>query len=604
MVPAPVAEAPAPAPAPAAVPAPEGAEGAATAPAGASVEATPEPGEPRTSAPIAGQSGLSMESPAGTGFWLAGYRRGDLHVYDLDTELVVGGAGYFARAREDGTLERIEGTLAGLVDPGVMYLAGWNMGALGGRWPDPVWAFTQTDYQRGSSAPFMYYRKGDRWQRKATATGLLDWYYEAFAPWQKGQVLALRLYRPRLEIGENMEEMSDAETRRLAAANAKNPPRLDVLAAGVAPAPAPFRFAAGGAPLAFGAAPTGEVFALLEFTERRGTGEDVEEVRTYGVQRFTPGAAEGPVDRLPQLAWQLGNSVYVRGKDDVYVFGQDSGGAGLVLHHDGRAWSPSEAPPDGAVGAFVAAGDTFWAIATRRGGDEASPATALWKRAGTGAWTAVPLPQVREPGGEAERWTYGEDVEDWSREEGQSAPQYAAVEPAELRVRGQDLWVAGPLKDAISADGMMVVHAVLRTRPVARALRFPGDADLRRELLDLGARAPNWGDNGCSGGPGPWVRIATLPPRAPEELAPRIVQEVLAGLPEELRGDLELIREAEVQGRRVIGAHVSVFDAEAEKALVAALKGLRPDEEHPVECRVPRPIRELHNKWPKAPGAE
>lgn len=510
-------------------------------------------------------------------------RNGDLRVYDLGGEVFVGGAGALARPAADGSLARVD-ALHGLVDPGYMMLASWSLEALGGRWPDPVWMQTQTHFQRSSAPSHMYYRKGDRWQRKATAVGPLHWFYAMFAPLPGGQFVALRMHAPDQAALEKYgsEEIPAAVQRKLDAAAAQNPPRLDLLAAGAAPVAAPMRLAPGGLPLALASAPTGELFVLQQFREDSDDGP----VFTYAVQRFAPGAADGVVDPLADLV-DGPLALAARAHDDVLV-----GGSGSLARFDGRAWTRVPGPKGRIVALSLGEPGVQWAIASNPDydGEGPAPETVLLRQTGAGRWTSMTL--TTAPGTVAgKRWVYDVGVDDWKEVE-PGAGEAEFVAPQRLVVRGPgDVWVAGPVGELGSADGTWHRHVVLHSRKPARVLEFPDDATLRGELLDILPAKPWSPEQVCDSANSPWALIERLAPGAAAD--PGLIEAVRAAVPPDLRSSLGSVRESRVEGHRVLGLLADPSDVPAAKQILAALDQVRPGVERRFECRNPRPISVL-----------
>lgn len=543
------------------------------------------PAQPSTDPPT--EPPTSAEPPQPTiksDFHVVAARHGDLHVFDLETELIVGGAG--ALAKLTGTsLERLD-TLYGQLDPGYMMLASWALGSLGGRWPDPVWLQTQTHYQRTSAPPHMYYRKGDRWQRKATVVGQLHWYYDRFAALPGGKVLALRLLAPDQKIYEKYgDEIPGAVQKKLDAELARNPPRLDILTAGADPAPAPMRLAAGGIPTALATAPTGEVFLLLRFTVQK----DGESYASHAVQRFAPGAADGTLDQLADIVAQPA-ALAVRAHDDVLV-----GGDGLA-HYDGKAWTRVAAPKGSVTALSLGEPGVQWAIARNPeygvgDSDEHVPETELWRQTGDGRWTRVPLPRVPADLATGPTWKFEVGNDKWVESPPDSDTRL--FEPTEVLARGPgDVWVAGPARGIIGEDGMMHGRsAVVRTIKPAHTLELPDDPTLRGELLDFLPAKPWQPDVVCENAVPPWILVERLPANTAPD--PNYVELLKAAIPAELHPQLAFVRESRIENHRVIGLNAEPEDAAAAKQWTEALAKFRPGVTRKFECRDPKPIREL-----------
>lgn len=547
---------------------------------------------PERTPPTTGERGeLAAKEPAGTGFWLVAGRQGGLTLADLGSEWVIAGAGVMARLAEDGAFEPMPNMLRGLIDPGV-YLESWELMALGGRWPDPVWQHAEKQFQRTSSGPEMYYRKGERWQRKATKSGRLDWYYHSFAPWTGEQVLALRLQTAQPGLwNEFFESVPASVQRRVDAALLADPPRFDVLVAGAAPTPAPMQIAAGGQPIHFTALPGGEVFVLIEFGE-------TSEVPGYGVQRFASGASTGVLDRLTELvpASELMNprGVAARAADELYLFGTRGVGQDTSLfgRFDGQHWTAISTPGNEVLSLAIA-DNVLWAVIDIANTD-GSPAHGLWKRVGEGAWQQVALPQVRTPAVAQARWTY--DGSDQAWREVAADPAAAAdprtVWPQAVHLHKSEIWVVGELADSGPKYSTRTRHVVLGPRPVPRVLELADGATLAADLRAASA-GPKFNEVSRCGDISPWVRVATLPPEAPADAGVAIAEALVAATPRELLASFVTLRESEVDGRRVVGLQTRHTEAAVGEAILAALRGFRPAEEHRFECRDPRPIRSL-----------
>ena len=533
---------------------------------------------------------LALEEPAGTGFWLAAGRNGELVLADLGSEWVVAGAGVMAHLGADGSLEPMPDVLGGLVGPEFMGVLA--LSAVAGRWPDPVWMTVKPQIHRAYSSPAVYYRKGDRWQRKATRVGPLDWYYGAYTPWVGGKLLGLRLLTtdPGLS-GMYGDDPPAAVVKKMKAAIKANPPRFEVLAAGVAPTPAPMQIAAGGRPIDFTALPGGEVFVLLEFLPADGDEDSPD--RTYAVQRFAPGVAEGVVDRLPKLGGKtpaLGHGKLVaRAADEVYLAGAVTNGAfkhsALLARFDGQTWATVAAPPGAGVSSLaLGAADELWAVVVRA---EQESASGLWKRSGGGPWTEVALPQVRTPALAEPRWLFDTEVADWGEVPGEpvAAAEPMRLEPTQVMVRDGEVWLVADVPDIMFEDRARRV--VLRSRPVTQVLELADSISLAAEMIPW--RSLRRGASRCDSGPS-WVLVATLESGAGPDAGAQVAAEFLAGVSEDQQNAITALREYRVRGRRVIAVTLGMSESET-PALLAVIQGFRPTEKHPIECKNPRPIR-------------
>ncbi|HEY0138117.1 MAG TPA: hypothetical protein VGB85_28720, partial [Nannocystis sp.] len=545
--------------------------------------------------PVIDPRRLPAEDPPGTGLWLAAGRDGDLRLVDLGGELVVAGAGVMARVGVDGSLEALPAMHHGMLEPewmGVEVLM-----ALGGRWPDPVWMTAQSQAHRSASAPFTYYRKGARWQRKATGVGPLDWYYQAFAPWTGEQTLALRL----LTTDPNLESLYGDDLpakirKQIDAAIRANPPRLDLLAAGTPPKPAPMQIAAGSRPIDLATLPTGEVFVLLAFAENEG-GED----ERFAVQRFAPGEPAGVVDHLPEVGgaapFMPRGKLVARAANDVYLAGalrRNTGLEALVTRFDGETWRPITLPPGGQVLSLAFAADgVAWAVVERMDA-EGHETTGLWKRPGEGAWTEVTLPRVRTPALAEPRFLFdGDELLDWREAPGEPlrAAQPMAIEPGQVAVHDGELWVLASVPEIGHGDQSRQV--VLRSRPVQQILELTDSVSLGAEMSPGSLATSLDPKRGCNTG-STWVVVATIASGTDRDAGAAVAESFLASLPDELREGLVALRDFRVRGRRVVAATMGFHDMEATMALAEATRRIRPDEKHPFECGNPRPIRSFH----------
>ncbi|HEY0137319.1 MAG TPA: hypothetical protein VGB85_24720, partial [Nannocystis sp.] len=518
----------------------------------------------------------------------------DLTLADLGSELVVAGAGVMARLGAGGALELMPDVQRGLIEPSNMEGLGLLM--LAGRWPDTVWMSVETYGERSSSNPLMYYRKGERWQRKATRVGLLEWFYGAYAPYTDGQVLGLRMMAPGTDLYEKYDgELPDSLQKKIDAATLANPPRLDVLAGGVM-TPSTMKLAAGATPIHFTALPTGEVFVLLASSVT--TGED-ESTTSFSVQRFTPGGDAGVVDSLTKLSDKpldlYKGRLAARAADDVYLVGAIEGEpdkTGLVARFDGKAWTAIAAPPGQEVTWLALGADkAMWAIAGRSQPD-AQATTALWKRVGEGPWTEAVLPAVRRPERAEPRWAFSVSVDNWDEVPADlvEAARPMRVEAGQVHVRGDEVWVLARVPEADAHDYMRQV--VLRSKPVTRVLELPDPAYITAQTRTATAK-PYDRKKGCESGPA-WVPVATLAPGAAAAAAAPIAAAFLAGLSPELQETFTTLREVEVRGGRVIALTFHPSEEHSTDELIAAVQRFRPDEQHKVECWNPRPTRSFY----------
>lgn len=534
---------------------------------------------------------LPLEEPAGTGFWLAAGRNGDLVLADLGSEWVVAGAGVMAHLGAEGSLEAMPDMLGGLVGPeftGVVALS-----AIGGRGQDPMWMTVESQVYRSADLPTVYYRKGDRWQRKASKVGPLDWYYGAYTPWVGGTLLGLRLLTtdPGLS-GMYGDELPASVVKKVKAAIKANPPRFEVLAAGAAPTPAPMQIAAGGRPIDFTALPGGEVFVLLEFLPADGDEDSPD--RTYAVQRFTPGVAEGVVDRLLEFGGKtpaLGQGKLVaRAADEVYLAGavtNDSFTRSLLARFDGQAWVPIAAPPGTDVSSLAlgAAGE-LWAVVKRT--KDGMGANVLWKRSGAGPWEEVALPKVRTPALAEPHWIFDLEVADWREVPGDlvAAAEPMRLEPTQVMVRDGEVRLVAEVPDITFDDRSRQV--VLRSRPVTRVLELADNISIAAEMIPGRPLRP--GASRCDWGPS-WVSVATLEPGAGIDAGKQVAAEFLAGVSEYLKSSIAVVREYRVRGRRVVALTLSLGERPETPALLAVIQSFRPTEKHAIECKNPTPIR-------------
>ncbi len=542
---------------------------------------------------------LAAEEPQGTGFWLAAGRYGDVTLAELGSEIVVASAGVMAHLGADGALELMPDMQRGLIDPGNM--EGLAMLTLAGRLPETLWMSATTRGERTPADPFMYYREGERWQRKPTKVGLLGWYYGALAPYTDGKLLGLRLLTTGSDLHIEYDgELPDAVQKQVDATIRANPPRLDVLAGGVT-TPSPMKLAPGGTPIQFTALPTGEVFVLLSFADAEGE-------TSFAVQRFTPGVDAGVVDSLTKL-WDKPLGLYdsrlvARAADDVYLAGgtrndvSEPPRTGLIARFDGKVWAAIPAPPElEVIWLALGANKEMWAV-VGRARPEAQDTTALWKRVGEGPWTEVVLPQVRTPALAGSRWGFHVSVGDWQELPGDpaEAAKPMQIEPSQVHVHGDEVWVLAGVPGVDVNDYMRQV--VLRSKPVTRVLELP-DAAYLGALSRTATAKPYDPNKGCATGPA-WVPVATLAAGAAVDAAAPIAAAFLASLSPKLREAFTTLREVEVRGQRVLALTFHAdesFHPDGEykpEELIAAVQRFRPDEPHKVECWNPLPIRSFY----------
>ena len=389
------------------------------------------------------------------------------------------------------------------------------------------------------------------------------------------------------------EDLPAAVRKKVDATLRANPPRLEVLAGGVV-TPSSMQIAASGVPIHFTTAPTGEVFVLLAISEKVGDDEDA--TTRYAVQRFTPGGDAGVVDLLTEIAgkapYLYKGRLVARAAGDVYLSGAFAGEAettAMIARFDGKQWTPIAAPPglDVVWLAFGPSGE-IWAVAGRSQ-TMAPDTTALWKRVGEGPWTEVALPAVRTPALAETRWRFHVGINDWDDLPGDpdEAAKPMKVEPSQVHVWGDDVWVLGGLPDVSTNDYMRQV--VLRSKPVARVLELP-DGEFLAAQVQIATAKPYDPKKDCDFGPA-WVPVATLAPGAAAEAAAPIAAAFLASLSPEVQGTFTTLREVEAQGRRVIALTFRAVEGHMGEELVAAVQKFRPDEPHKIECWNPRPIR-------------
>lgn len=527
-----------------------------------------------------------------TSFSLVAGRYGDLNIADLGSEFVVAGAGVMAHLGADGALELMPDMQQGLLDPDNK--EGLELVTMAGHWPDTVWLSADTRDEIPTSNFLMYYRKGDRWQRKVTRVGLLDWYYSGYAPYSNGQMLAMRQHRVMSSIYEKYEAgLPDSLSNKVDAAEDANPPRLDVLVGGEM-TPSSMKLAAG-LPISFTALPTGEVFVLLLLRGSPVGGGS----SSFAVQRITPGDDVGVVDSLTELSDQslnlYGSTLVARSANEVYVAGgvaSQPKETGLIARFDGKAWAEIPAPPELGVRwlAFGADG-AMWAVANRSP-PEGSETTALWRRIGEGPWTEVVLPPVQTPALAEPRWVFHVETDDWNLVPADpvAAAKTMKVEPREVHVRGDEVWVLAGLPDVFENETMRQV--VLRSKPVPRVLELPDAAFIAAQPRTSTSK-PYDPKKGCASGPA-WVPVAMLAPGAAADAATPIARAFLASLSPALKEQFTTLREVEARGRRVLALTFHHDADNNREALLAAVQRFKPVEEHKVECLNPLPLRSFY----------
>ncbi len=553
----------------------------------------PGPVQPPVAVVADAKQAPGAEAPQGTGFSLAAGRYGDLTLADLGSEFVVASAGVMAHLGADGALELMPDMQHGLLEPSNK--EGLELVTLAGRWPDSVWLSADVRDEIPTSNFLMYYRKGERWQRKVTRAGVLDWYYSGYAPYTDGQMLGMRQQQAMSSLYEKYDgDLPDSVQQKIEAAMTANPPRLDVLVGGVM-TPSPMKLAAGGVPIHFTALPTGEVFVLL-LLQGSGVGGGAS---SFAVQRFTPGVDAGVVDSLTTLSDKpldlYRGRLVARAANEVYLTGGlagESEKSGLIARFDGTAWAVIPAPPElNVTWLALGANGAMWAVAGRSP-PEGQDTTALWQRIGEGPWTEVVLPPMGTPVLAEPHWVFHVEVDDWNLVPADpvAAAKPMKVEPSQVHVRGDDVWVLAGVPEVFENDTMRQV--VLRSKPVTRVLELPDAAFIAAQPRTSTSK-PYDPKKGCVSGPA-WVPVAMLAPGAAVDAATPIAAAFLASLSPALQEQFTTLREVEARGRRVIALTFHHDEDNNRAALLAAVQRFKPGEEHTIECLNPQPLRSFY----------
>lgn len=560
----------------------------------------PEGGEPGPAeAAVAAATGVTpvaVSRGRADEFRLAAYRDGALALFSASNGVtLVVGAQAIAEAAPGEQLSRRPGMTRGFLDPGVLFLERWQTGTVGGRWPDSTWISAYFEGNRSISPFFVYYRKGDRWQRKANTQGLLQWYYAAFSPWTAGQTLALRVSEIDPRIAERHSDENGliaAWERRALRERAAARPRLEV----IDPAPgaaAPPEFPPDVEPRVFTARPTGEIDAFVEHKDGGAMS-----------LHWAPGAAEPQRFRLPGP--DSGGLPAVYGLSHAYApdgalwVGSSLYQKAYVARFDGRAWTMYEHPGERPVRSLSIGPDgVVWTVTARdREGFFAheGDTSTLWRSDDGRNWQAVPLPSVQFADMAEVRWEF---VPDQSQAyvplygDAERAREVHAAQPYQVLAAGDDVWVVAMVDVAAEGryDGALR-EVVFRRGPVVTPLAMPSDNALRLELLDERPdKGPRSIEEGC-GGVVAQVLFMHLPADAPTSGPLPQVERLLTSHPE-LVTDLEAIWEARHHGKRVIAFVVRTLERARVAALLAALNEIVP-EKRSLVCTQPivaRPLR-------------
>ena len=87
------------------------------------------------------------------------------------------------------------------------------------------------------------------------------------------------------------------------------------------------------------------------------------------------------------------------------------------------------------------------------------------------------------------------------------------------------------------------------------------------------------------------MSVATLEPGAGIDAGKQVAAEFLAGVSEEMKRSIAVVREYRVRGRRVVALTLSLVERPETAALLAVVQSFRPTEKHAIECKNPTPIR-------------
>lgn len=559
-----------------------------------SVEPAPPVASEPPTAPASDAAPVEALNPVASDFHLAAYRDGSLGLYPMrDGVLLVGGAQAFAEAQGPAQLSRRPDMTRGFLDPGELFLTDWHTGAVGGRWPDSAWLSAYFLGQRWESPFYMYYRKGDRWQRKANVKPPLQWFYVGFAGWTAGQTLALRLQSidPNVLMKYGSEELPPAVAKRHAELLAGAGPRFDV----IDPAPgaaAPPSFPARVSAHAFTTHADGKIDAIVRDEQGALTllrwPVGAEEPRRFALPRISD---EFPGDRELQM---------VAHRDGGLWIGAPLSEGSYLARFDGDAWSPRTLPTKQPLRSLAAGEDgVLWAVTGieyplyEGGADEQGH---LWRSADGERWHAVPLPTVQFPDLAEKRWEYFSADSNYVELYGdaEAAKQRHRVSPRQVWSGGGEVWVAGVTGAAPRLGAEMSTRAVaLRTGAVERPLGLPSDNDLRLELLDERPVKDHVfkEETFCEG-----LRLTTfvtLPASTPTS-GPIASVDVLLTEHPELALDLSEIWLARHRGDLVLAFIADGIDKDRAKALLALLAEMAP-EKRSFACRLPMMVRPLYS---------
>jgi hypothetical protein len=544
--------------------------------------------------------------PSGPTFHTLGFRDGDLDLLQLGDEVLVQADTELARSTADGALAFVATDLARSGEWGESR-PNWQIGAVGGRWPDNAWVTSY--YDRRSTNPQRVHRRvGDAWVSQPNRRGLLRWSYSAVLAWHSGQVLGLRVWEFDPARGFVVDEsgvqvpdrLERAVARELAGASS------GFVLLGPRPTPTSMVLPAKFVVHSLAAAPTGELFVLgrversifdMDYRLAASLDDEAEDPAEYdfkGPLQLLRWDAAGKhtSDELPAGEW---DHLAVRSADEAYLVG-----SAQLLRFDGAAWTPSPAPANSFFDLSIAPGGALWAITRDR------PPLLLQRPAPDAAWQPVPLPEQRFPDRAAAEWAC-----DWydgcalAPGDPDAAQRAWPVDPIAVRTPADDdIWVLGrtDLERSDVSDHTTHRTVVLRTRgPAGAPLRFPTDGDLIADASDrrrvrLDRKRPHR-PHPCTEGAS-FVALHTLPAdAAPTGHDPR-VDAFLRDNPALLPA-IESIQEIVIRGRRTVGLLVPPTDAATTRALLTALNRLVPGEPHRLDCVAGRILR----GFDKATGA-
>jgi len=553
--------------------------------------ATDDPATPaRPPRPV--KPAASWVVPADSTFQLAGFRDGELQVLRLADEVVVAAGRALARVDEHGALRTVEYALSGF-DPGGPGEV-WSVAALGGRWPD-TWMVAEAAYSRSTPRLEVYRREANVWRQQMRSKAIVSPYYSNIVDSIGGPVIGLRANAVNVQAAYE-EKLAPRVLRKIAAAQAADPERLELLTTEVTPATQ--EIADGLTARSIAGADTGELFMLAT----RAADEPV-------VQRWgTSGAAAktGTVDALPGVT--ACSHLGVRAADEAYLrcSAARPEARPVVLRFDGIAWSPDPPPPRPTLkGLSVAPDGGLWAITdvleTDAEEGEDDVADELWRRPARGAaWEQVALPKVRFADRAHPDWNFSVSSEAFAlapADAAEAEKEWSVLLYAVVARSADDVWVLGATRLQrydVGSNNVEFRYVVLHSGPAREPEHFLPGGNLYLDVLDW-RPAPAWQPGkGCGEEQPAFVVLRTLPRDTLHNLPEPAFEALVQGHAQAL-DIVDMLVEVVRRGRRTMGLIVRPKDRAGADALLAALAAVAPGEHRTIECRRPR-IRRSFSK--------